>query len=148
MIGLWQFLLEDEEVFRYPDIFGLRLPETSMYLNLDGISYKFRSGYQINSTIFIPLSVETIIKGTPRLEYSLGLHYQFNPEWTYHGEFRLGAELGYTHSISMKLNKELNLQIGISQEDFRNLYGERNISSLEYGNIHQELWLATQWQYQ
>ena len=54
---------------------GVRLPDVESYLVMDGISYKIKSGVQVNDVLDIPVAVEFVAKGYRGVEVTLGARY-------------------------------------------------------------------------
>lgn len=119
------------------ELHGIQLPNTSFYMNRDGLSYKIRSGYRNGSWRF-PFAVERIFEGEKRTEVSFGAERRFE-KLTATVEAIVGQRLDLAVNAKYFANKWLMLSGGYGLYNKQNLYGERVIPSLENGSAYHDL---------
>ena len=115
---------------------GFRIPDTTCYITSRGLSMKVDTGYRFSDVLIATLGVENVYKGKSATEYTLGVQYEMPVK---HGLILSGYAItgygkGYGFESELKLNKSLSLFAGGNYDEYKGLYGERNIVSLRTGD--------------
>jgi hypothetical protein len=120
--------------FRPWTVRGIEPPNTSFYMNRDGLSLKVRSGYGRGAWRF-PVSVERIIEGVTTTEVGAGVQRRGTP-FGFDVHLTAGRRLEGQFLVRYLLRLALELSGGYTLFDQRNLSGARLIPSLQGGSVY------------
>ena len=115
---------------------GFRIPDTTCYVTSRGLSMKVDTGYRFSDVLIATLGVENVYKGKSATEYTLGVQYEMPvKDGLILGGYAItGYGKGYGFEGELKINKSLSMFVGGNYDEYKGLYGERNIVSLRTGN--------------
>lgn len=121
-----------------PEIGGFRLPNLGFYLTTQGPSYQLNTGYRWGQSLFFPLAVEFVFKGSNKMvELTTGVRKQFAWMGAYmHGEVVANfhnSAFGGKAVVGLKPMDNLFVDVGVRVDHKDTLEGERNIRSLKDG---------------
>tara|TARA_B100000427_G_C15519920_1_gene599854 strand:+ start:3230 stop:4438 length:1209 start_codon:yes stop_codon:yes gene_type:complete len=140
--GWSRYLVSGIDHIQYNEVYNIRLPNVSMYLTSHGPSYRVQSGYRFSANTHIPVAVEYVFKGEKQAEFTLGFSKRWFRLLKSYSEIRLGEGVGLTQSIGIRAPYFSSIGVGFDYCNFKNLYGERHISSLKNGNADVNFWVS------
>ena len=145
VIDYYDYIMTGDKYTKAPELYGIRLPNTSVYYTALGITYQINSGYRLNDNWMFPISFETVVKGEKGYEISAGARY-IGKDFYIHGEglYNLtNKAYGGTIYSGYKIHQNIEVNAGCTYHDVNTFLGERNIPSIENltGNII-EAWFA------
>lgn len=125
------------------ELFGVRIPDTTVYLMPQGICYKISSGYRYDETLAFPISFEFEAKEMKTYEGQIGVYKTF-PQWNNaHLEANLlishEGEMGGKIYASYPLMDYLYVGAGMEVYNSKTLYGARNTPKDEH--YTNEFWI-------
>ena len=149
LYGYYNYLVHDDNIVRPIDIFGFRLPELNGYINANGLSFEIESDYRIADDFTAGLSYEFIWRGRNIHEVTPRVRYNFASLIPSLNDFWVKASVTIGKGVGGNVNAELapmpldarnfwtrfSYYFDMSILHAGTLYGERNIISLNQGNI-------------
>ncbi len=143
--GVWQFLSTGDPRFESlqfsaPGWAALRVPETSFYHSTRGLSLKVDSGYRVDDSLFLPFGVEYVYKGDRYAEVSAGIQKVFWEDYTFRSLLFVGANLSAESSVGYRVNRSMNLELGLSHYHRDTQHGQRHSPDL-LSRQQDELWV-------
>lgn len=135
----------DNKVYA-PEFYNIKLPNVGLYFTTEGPTYNVSSGYRVNDTLFIPVSVEFGLKKSA-WELSVGVRKKFP---SFHDLF-IHAEVVFNVNSSnlggavyggLVWDKLWSIRGGITYHNAKTFQGERNIPSYKNGDTDIEAWLS------
>lgn len=149
--GIYNYISEGDPTVKPFELGGFKLPDLSHYLLRNGLSYKLSSGYRADGFI-IPFSIESIYKGTPSQEISIGFRKPFklsaqrNAGYEINIIYNENGSTGYELSSDYELSPAVLLSAGYNRYDTNTFMGERNAVALDNSGLFgEEFWLKTSW---
>ena len=125
---------------------GIEAPNTSFYMNRDGLSLKVRSAARFGD-FRMPFALERLYHGDARTEVTVGGEGQFERS-RWRADLIVGRALGFSAEWSYAVEGRLHIAAGVTQRSERNLHGERHIPSLEGGATYRGLHGRLTWRYE
>ncbi|MCP5322861.1 MAG: hypothetical protein H6492_02510 [Candidatus Paracaedibacteraceae bacterium] len=135
----------DNKVYA-PEFYNIKLPNFGLYFTTEGPTYNVSSGYRVNDTLFIPVSVEFGLKKSA-WELSVGVRKKFP---SFHDSF-IHAEVVFNVNNSnlggsvyggLVWDKLWSVRGGFTYHNAKTFQGERNIPSYKNGDTDIEAWLS------
>ena len=136
-----------------PTVHGLalgpvRLPDVAFFANRGGISYRLKTAIDVGGGGWIPLSVETQVRGPALIEGSVGYRKQSKGSRsrggfgavTFQGFANTAAGLGVRVVDEMVLSQSLVLTLGAGVFTVNSLEGERSMDRLVNANLGFDAW--------
>lgn len=127
------------------ELWGFRVPDTSIYLTSRGISYRIKSGYRFNETTNVIFGVEFIGKGNHHAEAILGgckVFEKFNG-FGITAVTTFGKKFNMDISCNIPLVRQFFINAGYSTYNARSLYGERMTCVNKFSEKRgHELWMS------
>ena len=132
--GWINFINTGETRVRAPVWRGVRLPDVESYLVMDGISYKIKSGVQVNDVLDIPVAVEFVAKGYRGVEVTLGARYAMKQFYDVRlaGDVLFGRKLGARFGAYRSFDRYF-VEGVVETMHLESYYGERNIPDVKDG---------------
>ena len=144
--SIYQFQFDRSFKMKPFEFYGVRIPDTSVYFNPSGISYKISSGYKYNQEWVFPVSFEFITKGDTAYEMTLGVYKKF-PQMnnsSLHADFLISHQGEMAGKIygEFPIGNSYYIGIGAQHYNTNTLYGARNIPWQTSGsNSYNEFWI-------
>ncbi len=124
---------------------GVELPNTSFYMNREGLSYKFTTAYKTGNWSF-PIALERVVKGDTRNEWTLGVGRRANA-WAATVRSTVGKKFGLTSEVQYFPKDWLAITGGYALYQAENLRGQRLTPSLENGNAFHDVYVMVSVRY-
>jgi hypothetical protein len=147
----WNYYSTGKKEVTTLEVYNIKIPDFSFYLNSRGVSRKIKSGYRFKDWLF-PISYEYVTNGRPGNDFSIGVQKKILEETYLLSKLLIGKghesgngfgyQIGIKHSI-----KSFNLGAIFQQYDARTLEGERLIPSLEKGYKDRQLLVGVSLKY-
>ena len=144
--SIYQFQFDRSFKMKPFEIYGIRVPDTSVYFNPSGISYKVSSGYRYDQEWIFPVSFEFISKGESAYEMTLGVYKRFSElnNSSLRADFLISnqGEMGGKIYGEWPIGNFSYIGIGAQRYNTKTLYGARNIPwQMNKNTSYNEFWM-------
>lgn len=147
--GYLDYIIDGDAKVYPAEFFGVRVPDINSYINANGLSLEFVSGYRLSEALSFGLAYEFIWKGssahqiTPSATYNLASVFPLVNELWLNADLVIGKGIGSDFSAEwLPFEQEqssfwqrFSYFTNFSLHNALTLYGERNITSLTSGNV-------------
>ncbi|MBF0297828.1 MAG: hypothetical protein HQK51_03865 [Oligoflexia bacterium] len=140
LYGNIKYLSTGNSVVKTFKLGPLRIPDTSFYINPNGISFKISSGYSYGSSgSKFPLAIEFISKGKSVIEPTFGIRHEFLNHAVQLSCTGING-LSIEGRFEFRLGKNINITAGFNHYDIRNMLGTRMIKSFDSNADSSDIW--------
>lgn len=132
--GYMDFFETGNTVVPKPELYGVRLPDIESYIMFQGLTYKVKTGYNVDDTFSIPVAVEFFSKGPGKgAEWTLGAEKSFEDfyDMTLMGSITFGRALGWEFAVRQPIADQFFVEASVGHMRYKGFHGQRNISSLK-----------------
>ena len=143
LFGYYDYIVNNEKKIEAWNLGGILLPNTNFYINRQGLSKKYSTGFIFSERLLFRFANETIYKGESLSETSLGFRYS-NSNYTIDFENISTNNLGY---LTYNMSDSSEFTVGVSSYDLLTLYGERNITKTGDDFKDNQVWFKLSYVY-